>query len=272
MSARNKAVTLVLLGSFWVIGCGAIKPTATPVPPTELPPPLVETPVPPTPTTQPSDTPLPPAATPTSMPTNTPKPTETPEPVALLLSHISQERLFAFLEALTTIQPYSGWRNSATEGEAEALDYVARTLGEFTHLQSLGLGLERQSFHVFLATEIWESRLYLTINGQESGVPTNAISGHRKEIKQALRFDSDGALNDADRNPLEVAGNALLLRSDDDVLNLTQDDAQGKIAFLDFSAIDPAAAGQGVGAHLGTALIEKPVPRLSDRDRRYAGT
>ena len=175
---------------------------------------------------------------------------------------ISQDKLFAYIKDLTTLQAYSGWRNSATEGEAEALDYAAGTLGEFAHLQSLGLDLERQSFHVFLATEIWESRLFLTINGQESKVPTNAISGHRKEVKQALHFDSDGALNDADRNPLKVAGKALLLRSADEVLNLTQDNAQGKIVFLDFGAIDPAEQGEGVGAQLVTALIQKDVAGL----------
>ncbi len=162
---------------------------------------------------------------------------------------------------MTTLQPYSGWRNSATEGEAEALDYVAGALGEFAHLQSLGLELERQSFAVFLATEIWESHLFLTINGQEHEVPTNAISGHRKEIKQALHFDSDGMLNDADRNPLQVAANALPLRSADDVLNLAQGDAQGKIVFLDFRAIDPATS-EGDGGRLVTALIEKGIAGL----------
>ena len=202
------------------------------------------------------------ASTPT--PPSLPDPTPTPKADEMLDLHelISQDKLFAYLEDLTTLQAYSGWRNSATVGEAEALDYVARTLGEAVHLQSLGLELERQSFHVFLATEIWESRLFLTINEQEGEVPTNAISGHRKDLKQALRFDSDGVLNDADRNPLEVAGNALLLRSADDVLNLAQDDAQGKIVFLDFGAVDPSSAGEDGGAQLVTALIQKDVAGL----------
>ena len=199
----------------------------------------------------------------TSTPTTPSLPDPTPfaqsDEMLDLLSLISQDKLFAYLEDLTGLQPYSGWRNSATEGETEALDYIAGTLGDFTHLQSLGLVLERQSFHVFLATEIWESRLFLTINGQESEVPTDAISGHRKEVKQALRFDSDGVLNDADHNPIEVAGHTLLLRSADDVLNLTPDDAQGKIVFLDYRAIDPAAAGEGVGAQLVTTLIQNHV-------------
>ena len=280
--AVSTLIAFVVCLPFLLVGCGS----------TTAPPPVsTNTPVAPRATriiTEATNTPQPPSSTPVPPPTGTPDPpTETaiPSPTAtptaradeILGPHmlISQDKLFAYIEDLTTLQAYSGWRNSATEGEAEALDYVAGTLGEFAHLQSLGLELERQSFHVFLATEIWESRLFLTINGQESEVPTNAISGHREEVKQALRFDSDGALNDADRNPLKVAGNTLLLRSADEVLNLAQDDAQGKIVFLDFGAIDPAAAGRGAGAELVTALIEKDVAGLvlvTERGHgKYAG-
>jgi len=177
-------------------------------------------------------------------------------------SLVSQDMVFAYLEALTTLQAYSGWRNSATEGEAEGLDYVAGTLSEFAHLQDLGLELERQSFHVFLATEIWESRLFLTSNVQETEVPANAVSGHRREIRQALRFDSDGALNDADRDPVEVAGRAILLRTHQEVLGLAQEDAEGAIVFLDFDVLDPSVVGAGVGAQVVTALIQKQVAGL----------
>jgi hypothetical protein len=192
------------------------------------------------------------------VPTPTAPAVEIPGPYSL----VSQERVFAYLEDLTALQPYSGWRNSATEGESEALDYVASTLSEFSHLQELGLELERQSFHVFLATEVWESHLFLTRNEQETEVPANAVSGHRREVRQALRFDSDGVLNDADSNPVEVAGRALLLRSSEDVLSLAQEDAEGRIVFLDFDVIDPFVAGQGVGARLVTALIQKHVAGL----------
>jgi len=221
----------------------------------------------PTPSPSPTSTPTLTASptttsTPTSTPVATPTATAITDEILDLQRLISQDRLFAYLAHLTTLQAYSGWRNSATEGEAEALGYIAGTLGDFASLQSLGLVLERQSFHVFLATEIWESRLFLTINGRQSEVPANAISGHRREVKQALRFDSDGVLNDADRNPLKVAGSALLLRSADDVLNLVQDDAQGKIVFLDYGAVEPEAATEGVAAELVTALIQKDVAAL----------
>jgi hypothetical protein len=175
---------------------------------------------------------------------------------------ISQDRLFAYIEDLTSLQSYSGWRNSGTQGEAEALDYLARTLGEYDHLQSLGLELERQSFHVFLATEIWESRLFLSLDDVESEVPTNAISGHRKQIKQALHFDSDGALNDSDRDPLEAAGEVLLLRAGDDLLDLAGEEVQGKIVFLDYGAIDPRVGEEGFGAGLVSALIEADAAAL----------
>jgi len=54
---------------------------------------------------------------------------------------ISQESLFTTMEDLTAIQPYSGWRSSATEGEQEAIDYIAERLREFEYLQGLGLEL-----------------------------------------------------------------------------------------------------------------------------------
>jgi hypothetical protein len=93
-------------------------------------------------------------------------------------------------------------------------------------------------------------------------VPCNAISGHREQVDQALRFDSDGTLNDADRDPLEASGQVLLLRSAAEVLALTQDDAGGKIAILHFGVIDPAGEGGGEGAQLVTALIDMDVAGL----------
>jgi hypothetical protein len=202
----------------------------------------------------------------TTIPTSTRMETLTPIAIADELLDlrrlVSKDKLFAFLEDLTTLQAYSGWRNSATEGEAEALDYIAGTLGEFAFLQSLGLELERQTFHVFLATEIWESRLFLTIGGQENEVPADASRGHRYEIDKALRFDSDGALNDADRNPVEVSGSLVVIRSADEALNLKRDDVRGKIVFLDYSVIGPTVVGAGVGTQIVTTLIQKDIAGL----------
>jgi hypothetical protein len=273
MSTKQVVALILVVATLTISSCSIQGPPPALSASTPTSPPLSAS----TPTSPPPST-SPPTSSPSSTSTPTPPPPSTPTPTTLSLPDptptaiadeildlqtlISQDRLFAFLEDLTTLQAYSGWRNSATEGEAEALDYVARTLSEFAYLQSLGLDLERQSFHVFLATEIWESRLFLTVSGQEREVPANAVSGHREELKQALRFDSDGVLNDADRNPFEVTADALLLRSADDVLNLAQDDAQGRIVFLDFAAIDPESAEKGAATELVTALIQKDVAGL----------
>lgn len=210
--------------------------------------------------TEPLPPPPPSPTTPPTAPDSTPtaQTVKMPAPYSL----VSQERIFAFLEDLITLQPYSGWRNSATEGEAQALDYIASTLKQFTHLQDLGLELERQSFHVFLSTEIWESSLFLTSNGHETEVRADALSGHRRDIRQALRFDSDGALNDEDRNPVELTGRVLLLRTSKGVLDLAQEDAEGKIVFLDFKVIDPLGANGDIGAELVKALFQKPIAGL----------
>ena len=166
---------------------------------------------------------------------------ETTVPLSTLLPLISQERLFSFLNGLTSIQPYSGWRNSATAGESEALNYVTNSLGDLAYLQASGMELERQSFHVFLSTQPWENRLYLTLAGQECEVPASAPRGHRQDVVQALRSDSDGRLNDSQRNPVEVTGKILLIHSASVIDDLSEDDARGKIAFLDSAVvgIDP---------------------------------
>jgi hypothetical protein len=250
MRSHAKLVTVTCLLVF-----AACTPVASPTPMADT---DTAMPIPTFTPTSTSTTTSEPTVTPTPIPTSTPPALEMPAPY----SQVSQDMMFAYLEDLTTLQAYSGWRNSATEGEAEGLDYVAATLSEFAYLQDLGLELERQSFHVFLATEIWESRLFLTGNAQEVEVPANAVSGHREQIGQALRFDSDGALNDAERDPVEVAGGVILLRTHQDALDLAQEDAQGRIVFLDFEVIDPMVVGRGAGAQVVTALIQKQVAGL----------
>jgi hypothetical protein len=258
MSTKRVIAVILVSAAIILSGCS----TQEPPPPSSSSTPTL----PPLPDPAPSATtpPLPePMPTATAPPLPEPTPTAPADEILDLHMLISQDKLFAYLEDLTTLQANSGWRNSATEGEAQALDYVAGTLGEFAHLQSLGLELERQSFHVFLSTEIWESRLFLTIDGQESEVPTNAISGHRYEIEQALRLDSDGVLNDADRNPLQAAGNVLVLRSADDIMDrLEQEEVAGKIVFLEYIAVDAALQDPGTGARIVTALAQEDIAGL----------
>jgi hypothetical protein len=162
---------------------------------------------------------------------------------------IRQETMFAYMEDLTAIQPYSGWRNSGTEGEAEALDYVAAQMQAFAFLENMGLEVERQQFNVFMTTELWETQLWLTMNGAEVEVPADGLRGPRDDIPQALRFDSDGVLNDNQRDPATAQGETALLRSTEDLDALDDTALRGKIAFLDYALIDralmPSARGTG---------------------------
>lgn len=180
-----------------------------------------------------------------------------PTPAANPFDLISVESLLATLEDLTAIEPHSGWRNSATEGEAEALDYVAGRLDEFTYLQSLGLQLERQSFRVFLATELWDTRLELTVDGQQVDVPADGMRGPRDDITQALRFDSDGTLNDSDLNPVIVEGPAVVVRSVEELQALTPDGVQGQVVLLDYAVVDRSILDTWTAVENAAMLLEK---------------
>jgi hypothetical protein len=287
--ARNKRLTVTAVAMVvltLLVGCGKTEPTATPVPPTATPIAPLATAVLPTttPTLSPTEATVPPTVTPkdetkptvapvatpvpsktptnTSSPTDTPVPTATPTPTftptpADPFALISRESLFAFMEDLTAIQPYSGWRNSASIGEVEALDYVAGRLDEFAYLQGLGLDLERQSFRVFLATELWETRLHLTVEGQVVEIPAEGLRGPREDIALALRFDSDGGLNDAERDPAVVEGPAVLIRSAAEITALKPADLEGKVVFLDYAVIDRALLGTREAVGIAWELLAK---------------
>src|SRR5690606_1812987 len=93
-----------------------------------------------------------------------------PAPAADPFDLLSRASLFLTLEDLTAIQPYSGWRTSSSEGEREAMDYVAGRLDGLGYVKSLGLEVERQSFRVAIGQEMWDSRLEIRVGGQEKSV------------------------------------------------------------------------------------------------------
>lgn len=151
---------------------------------------------------------------------------------------ISQDSLLAYISDLSAIQPYSGWRNSGTQGESDAINYVAQKLNGFTSLTGMGLQLERQAFPVYLVNELWETRLDITVGGQVLQIPVNGLRGSRFNIGLALNFDSDGKLNDSYRNPVIVTGPAILVRNEKDLAGITPSNAQGKVIFVDYALID----------------------------------
>ncbi|MBA4384691.1 MAG: hypothetical protein C0410_08140 [Anaerolinea sp.] len=151
---------------------------------------------------------------------------------------ISTDSIFTYLEALTSIQPYSGWRNSASSGEAEALDYVQNQLDQFSNLKTNGMELERQAFKVYAGVELWTTEVFLTLAGQEIEVPADGLRGSRYDPKLALSLDSDGEANDTDRNPLEAAGSILIINNAGQLNELSSSDVTNQIMILDYALVD----------------------------------
>ncbi len=185
-------------------------------------------------------------------------PVAQPSPLTTdLYSMLSLDSLLGYMTDLAAIQPYSGWRNSATEGEAQWLDYVAGKLNRMPYLAGIGLQLERQQFHVFIGQEIWEARLYLTIGGKEIEVPANALRGVRDNIGQALRLDSDGQLNDTARNPVTAQGPVLVVKSEAELDALNPADVAGRLVLLDNAVVDRIHLGTGRAATIAGTLAAK---------------
>ena len=217
MSTFYRLSVLPIVVSLVIAGCTPA-PSPTPI-------------VLPAPTISVTNTPIPPRAE--LQPTATP-----PAYPAVPYELISQDSLFAYLTDLTSIQPYSGWRNAGSSGEVEALDYVAGKLSEFSNLQTLGLELERQSFPVYLSTELWDSGLTLTVKNQKIKIPAEGLRASRYNRQAAVYFDTDGVFNDSNLDPIAATGVPLIVRDDEALYTLTVNEFKGRIVFLDYSLID----------------------------------
>ena len=135
---------------------------------------------------------------------------------------------------------------------------MADQLKQFKYLNKAGLTLERQDFHVFLATELWETRLDVKIAGQEVEIPADGLRGHRDIIKRALQFDSDGKLNDSNHDPVVIDGPIVVVRTVDDIYALKPDVVQGKILFIDYAAIDISQEEERAYDRAVTLLRQEP--------------
>lgn len=173
---------------------------------------------------------------------------------------ISQDSLFGFLEDLTAIQPYSGWRSAGSTGEVEAHDYVAGKLAGYAYLNELGMAIERQSFPVFMSVEFWESRLHLTVDDEEVEVPASGLRGSRFDTILARNFDSDNSLNDSDLDPVSASGAALVIRDVDQLYALQASDVKGRVIFLDYALIDYFISGDAytIAVQLSKVIAWQP--------------
>ncbi|MCG6948690.1 MAG: M28 family peptidase [Acidobacteria bacterium] len=153
-------------------------------------------------------------------------------------SQITADRLLTTLTELTSIGSNNGWRHSTTRGEEQAISWVEKRLSRMGFLRVRGLQLERQYFRTFLGIEFWQTRVYLRTNDAFIEVPASAPPGHRDRIDLAIRFDSDGTLNDTRSDPVTVEGAPILVRSAAEIDSLTAPQVAGRVVFLDYEVID----------------------------------
>lgn len=168
---------------------------------------------------------------------------------------IDPQSLLATLRALTSIQPYSFWRNAGSEGEAQARAYVRTRLSSFLHLTRLGMAVEEQPFRTPLGGDVWQSRLELTTVPGTVEVPAQGLQGHREWLNLVLRFDSDGQPNDATPNPIVRTGQPLIVRSAVELEALSGGAAHGRIVFLDYGVIDKVIVGTTAASNLAGELL-----------------
>jgi len=170
---------------------------------------------------------------------------------------LSSDRLLGLLEQLTSIRPHRGWRTSTSTGETEAFAWVEAGLAELHFLTALGLETERHGFRTFTGAEFWETSVTLRRNGADFNAPTDATPGHRDWIQYALRFDSDGALNDRNRDPQVIRGQPLLVRTASQLDSLTQQQAAGRAVLLDYALVDRSLMTASQAVARAQALVEK---------------
>jgi len=142
------------------------------------------------------------------------------------------------LSELTAIGAHRGWRCCGSSGEAEAREFIESKLGEMGFLGQLGLEVEQENFRTIVGMEMWESRLELTLDGEAVEVPADAPTGDPYRVWNARAFDSDGNLTDWQRDPVEVEGDVVVLRTEADLDGLHPSDISGRVVFLDFALVD----------------------------------
>lgn len=161
---------------------------------------------------------------------------------------LSSARLFDLLEELTAIRPHLGWRTSTSSGEAAALDWVEAGLGALPFLASLGLDSERHGFRTFTGVEFRETIVTLRRDGVDFTAPADSCPGHRDIIENALRFDSDGVLNDRQSDPQVVQGPPLIVRSASQIDAMIPAQASGRVVLLDYAVVDRSLMSTSQGA------------------------
>ncbi|MCJ7753849.1 MAG: hypothetical protein MUP13_04750 [Thermoanaerobaculales bacterium] len=166
-------------------------------------------------------------------------------PEADPFAELTADRLIDTLKQLTAIGDHNGWRHSTSRGETEAIAFVGEQLSRLGFLQSLGIEIEEQKFRTFMGIDFHRSTVHLVVDGQEYEIPADAVPGDRERLDLALRFDSDGELNDTRSDPVVVEGPPLVIDNVNDLNRLTSADAAGRIVLLAYGVIDRVINDRG---------------------------
>ena len=150
----------------------------------------------------------------------------------------SAERAMRFLEELTAINAHSGWRGGGTTGEALAFDLVENKLSTMDWLNSQGMTVERESFHVYLATQDNLSKVIITTDTDSMEVDADAVRGNRNDPTASARMDSDGVVGDADSDPVSVEGKIMVIDSVETLQSLNGTNLANTIAVVNYEVVD----------------------------------
>jgi hypothetical protein len=159
-------------------------------------------------------------------------------PASDLYGSVSDDNLIGMLADLTGIKPYSGWRLSTTDGEAEAIRSVQQHLAELWFLRSAGLTVDRSPFRTYKGVELHETRVEISLDGNTFEVPADGSPGHRDRLDLAIRFDSDGVLNDSALDPVVAEGAPVAVRTLSQLEALTSPGLAGHVVLLDYALVD----------------------------------
>ncbi len=160
------------------------------------------------------------------------------ESMSKALGAISSTRMIATITDLTSIQPHSSWRGSATTGEKEGFDYLQSRLDALTWLTNKGMTREREEFRVFFGTEDHTSSLYLTSGDGLVEIPADSIRGNRDDPEMAIRMDSDGSFTDYASDLITIEGPVTLVPDGEELARLSGSDQSNYILLVDFSLVD----------------------------------
>jgi hypothetical protein len=170
---------------------------------------------------------------------------------------LSARNMLADLEHLTSIGRGAFWRNSGSRGEYEAFEFLASRVEGLGTLRAHGATVERTAFRLPLAAELWEASLHIEVGGSVRDVPAGALTGNREDVVRALRFDSDGSLNDSDRNPVAVSGAVSVVRTRAALDAIPAGGLAGSVAFVDFALFDRGVVTSDEASDAAAELLAK---------------